>query len=194
MGGVASLLLFLSHGASFLALRTKGELEERSEALAQRLAPAAAGAVCVFAVWTVARQAGADGVEIPSAVLCALAGAAAIGAILRRGGARFGLSALTIVALFAALFVELYPNAIVSSGPGPDLSLYAASSTHYTLTVMTVVAVAMVPIVLAYQAWTYWVFRARLGAEDFEGVHSPIDLLARHGSTDQPPEPVGTSR
>ncbi|HWI71714.1 MAG TPA: cytochrome d ubiquinol oxidase subunit II, partial [Baekduia sp.] len=100
------------------------------------------------------------------------------------------------VALFCALFVELYPNALVSSGPGPDLTLHAASSTNYTLTVMTVVAVLFVPLVLAYQAWTYWVFRARLGAEDFDGVRSPIDLLARNGGEGadpgEPAEPVAT--
>ena len=99
--------------------------------------------------------------------------------VAQRPGQAFGLSVATIVALFAGLFVELFPNAIVSSGPGPDLSLHAASSTSYTLTVMTVVAAVFVPLVLLYQGWTYWVFRARLGAEDFEGVHGPIDLLER---------------
>ncbi len=71
------------------------------------------------------------------------------------------------MAVFTALFAELFPAAIVSSGPGPSLSLFDASSTSYTLTVMTVVAVIFVPIVLVYQAWTYCVFRSRLGAEDF---------------------------
>jgi cytochrome d ubiquinol oxidase subunit II len=182
MGGITTLLLFASHGAIYLALRIRGELEPRARALAGRLAPAAAGAVAVFASWTVARQANGDGVEAASAILCAVAVLCAVSAVWRaadRPAGAFALSALTIVALFAALFVELYPNALVSTGPGPDLSLSAAASSPYTLKVMTVVAVIFVPIVLLYQSWTYWVFRARLGAEDFGEVRSPVDLLAR---------------
>jgi len=184
VGGVASLLLFLSHGASFLALRMRGELEERSRAAARRLAPAAAAAVAAFAAWTIARQAAGDGIEPASAALVVVAALAAAAAVTRTGarpGRAFALSALTIVALFSGLFAELFPNALASSGPGPDLSLNAASSTNYTLTVMTVVAVAFVPVVLLYQGWSYWVFRARLSAEDFGEVRTPVDLLARHG-------------
>ena len=167
MGGVASLLLFLSHGASFLALRTKGELEDRARVLSQKLAIPAAVAVSAFAFWTIGRQANGDGVQAGSAILCAFAVLFAVSAVWRAGnrpGSAFVLNALTIVTLFSALFVDLFPNALVSSGPGPNLTLYAASSTSYTLKVMTVVAVVMVPIVLAYQAWTYWVFRHRVEA------------------------------
>jgi cytochrome bd ubiquinol oxidase subunit II len=197
VGGVTTLLLFLSHGATFLTLRTKGELEARSRAVARALAPAAAAAVAVFSFWTVGRQANGDGVEAASAILAAVAVLCAVSAVWRTGsrpGSAFALNAGTIVALFSALFVELFPNALVSSGPGPDLTLHAAASTNYTLTVMTVVAVVFVPLVLLYQAWTYWVFRARLGAEDFEQVRSPIDLLAHRGagSAGEPPAPAST--
>jgi cytochrome bd ubiquinol oxidase subunit II len=189
LGGVTTLLLFLSHGASFLTLRTHGVLEERARGLTRILTPLASGAVVLFLLWTLARQGGDDGVEWVSAAFAALGAGAAIGAALNaaaKPGRTFALSALTILGLFCALFAELFPDALVSSGPGPSLSLYAASSTSYTLTVMTVVAVVFVPLVLAYQAWTYWVFRARLSREDFDDVKSPIDLLARHG--DQPSE------
>jgi cytochrome d ubiquinol oxidase subunit II len=183
LGGLATLALFASHGASFLTLRTKGVLEERSRAAARTLAPVAAVIVAGFALWTILRQAAGDGVEPVSAVLVGAAAVAAALAAARAGarpGAAFALSALTVVALFCGLFVELFPDALVSSGPGPDLTLRAAASTNYTLTVMTVVAAALVPVVLLYQAWTYWVFRARLGGEDFEAVRTPVDLLARH--------------
>jgi cytochrome d ubiquinol oxidase subunit II len=60
-----------------------------------------------------------------------------------------------------------------------DLSLAAASSSNYTLSVMTVVAVALVPVVLLYQGWSYWVFRHRVGAEDFGEVRTPLDLVDR---------------
>ncbi|QEC49834.1 cytochrome d ubiquinol oxidase subunit II [Baekduia soli] len=183
LGGVVTLSLFAAHGASFLSLRTTGVIEERSRAAARALAPMAAAAVVAFAAWTIVRQGDHGGVQAVSAVLVVLAALCGAGAALRAGvrpGVAFGLSALTILLLFCGIFADLYPNALVSTGPGPSLTLRAASSTNYTLTVMTVVAVVFVPIVLAYQAWTYWVFRARLGAEDFGEIHSPIDLLARH--------------
>ncbi len=194
VGGVTSLLLFLAHGASFLVLRTKGDVQERAQGVARVTVPAAAAAVALFAVWTIARQASGDGVEIASAALMVIAGGVALSAAALRlsPGRTFALTAATIVALFAGLFVELFPNAIVSSGPGPDLTLAAASSTSYTLTVMTVVAAVFVPIVLAYQAWTYWVFRARLGAEDFGDVRNPVDLLAkRTAPAPEPTDPAG---
>jgi cytochrome d ubiquinol oxidase subunit II len=163
LGGVTTLALFLAHGAAFLTLRLRGPLEERARAISRVAGPVAAGAVLAFAAWTVVRN---DFEAVPL-VLCVIAVAAALFATRVSPGRAFGLSAVTIVALFSALFAELFPAAMVSSGPGPDLTLYAASSTSYTLTVMTVVAVIFVPIILLYQAWTYWVFRARLGAEDF---------------------------
>jgi len=76
--------------------------------------------------------------------------------------------------------VSLYPNALPSTtSHAYDLSLAASSSTHYTQTVMTVVAVIFVPIVLAYQGWTYWVFRHRLGRDDFEGTPTPMAVLEK---------------
>jgi cytochrome d ubiquinol oxidase subunit II len=77
------------------------------------------------------------------------------------------------------LFATLYPNVMVSSGPGPDLTIAHAASTHKTLTVMTVVAGVMTPIVLLYQSWTYWVFRARVSADGPGDVKTPLDLLDR---------------
>ena len=182
LGGVTSLVLFLAHGAHFLALRTHGDLHDRATALARRLSPAAAGVVSVFAVATLVAQ---DGVEVVSALFAAVAVLAAAGAVWRcredREGWAFGLSALAVTAMFCSLFAWLFPNAIAGKGGVHDLTLHAAASTHYTLTVMTVVAVVFTPIVLLYQGWTYWVFRKRVGAEDFRPAeHTPLDALA-HG-------------
>jgi cytochrome d ubiquinol oxidase subunit II len=93
-------------------------------------------------------------------------------------GRAFALSAGTVILFTVVLCAALYPNALPSStNHAFDLSLVAASSTSYTLTVMTVVAAIFVPIVLAYQAWTYWVFRHRLGRDDYEGPLTPIGVL-----------------
>ncbi len=185
LGGLAALALMASHGAIFLTLRTRGELVARSRAAARLLAPAAAVPVAGFLIWTAIDQSGAGaGVKVSAtviaalAVLCALAAAALSAG--RRDGLAFAASAGAIVALFASLFVWLAPNALPSSTSHAfDLTLAAASSSSYTLTVMSIVTVVLLPVVLAYQAWTYWVFRHRLGSEAFAAaVARPTPLSA----------------
>ncbi len=183
LGGVATLLLFLAHGGIFLSLRTTGEIEARARAAARAAVPAAAVAVIAFLAWTIGRQADRGGVETAS-LLCAIgSGALLLAALpLARGGMGRAFAATTgaTVLLFCALFTDLFPHVMISSTSAAyDMTLNAAASSNYTLTVMTVVAAVLVPVVLVYQAWTYWVFRHRLGAEDFGDVRSPLDLLDR---------------
>ncbi len=115
----------------------------------------------------------------------------------RTAGWAFGVSAAAIALLFCALFADLFPNALPSTTSAAfDLTLRGAASTSYTLTVMTVVAALLVPVVLVYQAWTYWVFRARLGRADFEEIGGPVDVVAKlTGGTPggTPPAGVGGS-
>lgn len=178
LGGVTTLLLFCAHGTHFLGLRTHGVLRGRAAGAARVLSPAAAVAVTLFAGWTLIDQ---SPLEPLSAVLAAVAVAGAFAAVVRsRAGAEawaFGLSSLTIAALFAALWVWQFPNALRSTDPATHMSLAEAASSQYTLKVMTFVAVALVPFVLLYQGWTYWVFRRRIGAEDFAPGATPLDAL-----------------
>jgi cytochrome d ubiquinol oxidase subunit II len=90
----------------------------------------------------------------------------AAGAVGRgRDGLAFGATAGTMAAVVATIFVNLYPRVMVStSGPADDLTVQNTSSAHYSLTVMTWVAAVLLPLVLLYQGWTYYVFRRRLGA------------------------------
>jgi cytochrome bd ubiquinol oxidase subunit II len=183
LGGLVTLTLFVAHGAIFLSLRTRGELLERSRAIARRLAPLAALLLAGFLAWTAVDQPH-GGVKASAQVIAAVAAACALGAaaMVARGrdGRAFALSAGAIALLFVSLFAELFPNALPSTtSKAYDLTLAAASSTHYTQVVMTVVAAIFVPIVLLYQGWTYWVFRHRLGREDFEGSPTPIAVLQR---------------
>jgi len=180
LGGVTTLALFCAHGTHFLGLRTHGVVRERAARAARILTPAAALAVVAFGVWTLALQ---SPLEPLSAALVAVAAALALGAVYvvatrRRAEAwAFGCSAGAIAALFASLWVWQFPNALTSTRTGTSLTLHAASSTPYTLKVMTFVAVALVPFVLLYQGWTYWVFRRRIGAEDFAPGATPLDAL-----------------
>ena len=68
-----------------------------------------------------------------------------------------------------------------TTDPAGTLTVVNASSTHYTLTVMSWVAVIFTPVVLAYQTWTYWVFRKRIGRADIPAgvaaVIAPAPLL-----------------
>ncbi len=178
LGGIASLVVFLAHGALFLELRTEGDLREKARKMAVRTTPAAALLAALFMVWTLVRQ---DSLEILSLIAAVVAVAGFVFAAVRarnRPGAAFAGTAIGIAFYFIAQFVDLFPNAMVSSIDSAfDMSLNLASSTNYTLTVMTVVAALLVPVVLLYQAWTYWVFRHRLSADGFGDVKSPMDLL-----------------
>lgn len=180
LGGLASLAIFFAHGALFLELRTEGSIREKARRVAVRSTPAAALLAAVFIGWTLIRQ---DSLEVPALISAAIAVLAFIYAAVSaaaKPGRAFAGTAAGITFYFAAQFLDLFPDAMVSSiDTAYNMSLNAASSSNYTLTVMTVVAVLLVPVVLIYQAWTYWVFRHRLSAEGFGDVKSPLDLLGK---------------
>ncbi|HMT05542.1 MAG: cytochrome d ubiquinol oxidase subunit II [Solirubrobacterales bacterium] len=181
LGGLASLAIFFAHGALFLELRTEGEVREKARGVAVKATPVAAVLAAIFMAWTLIRQ---DSLEILALVSAVIAVGAFVFAIFnaKENPARaFAGTAAGIAFYFIAQFVDLFPNAMVSSIDSAfDMTLNVASSTNYTLTVMTVVAVLLLPVVLLYQAWTYWVFRHRLSADGFGEVKSPIDLLDKN--------------
>ena len=165
LGGLTTLTLFALHGAVFLGLRTTGEVRERAIQLALRIAAVVVPVAAAFLLWTQLR----DG-TLASWLLSAAAAVTLIAAIpfIRAGreGRAFALTAATIVLATASLFVTLFPNVMPSTlNPAWSLTVHNASSTPYTLKVMTWVAVIFTPIVLIYQGWTYWVFRRRIGVE-----------------------------
>ena len=158
LGGATTALLFLTHGAVFLALKTDGEVRERAGALAERLA------VGAFAVWAqLAYSVPWTWAATAVAALALLALVATTRA--RREGQAFVASAVTIVAAVVLVFGSMYPDVMPALEPGSSLTVDNASSTDYTLTIMTWVAVVLTPVVLLYQGWTYWVFRKRLTVE-----------------------------
>ena len=183
LGGLASLLLFLAHGAAFLTLRTRGELRERAGRVATPVSIAVIAPLAGFLLWSALDQR-VGGVKASATALAALAVAlaAAAPALLARGrqAGAFGATTGAIAALFAAQLVWLFPLALPSStARALSLTLRAASSSHYTLTVMSIVAVVLLPVVLLYQGWTYWIFRYRLSSEDFAQPPTPGALIER---------------
>jgi cytochrome d ubiquinol oxidase subunit II len=170
--GVTFVLLFAFHGACFLTLRTTGDLCRRVRTASRVLAIPAAGAGAAFLVWTIVVAVDRNDKDVFPPVLpaviaiAALVSAAAL-AHLGRSGLAFALTALGTLSAVATLFTSLYPRVMVSDPSfGNSLTVSNASSAHYTLAVMSVVALIVAPLVLLYQGWTYHVFRHRLGDDE----------------------------
>jgi cytochrome d ubiquinol oxidase subunit II len=167
--GIAVVLVFCFHGATYLTIRTTGDLCERAARAAQRLSLAAALVGSAFLAWTVAVAVDRNDKSVFPPILPAALGIAALVLAtvlvhLRRSGPAFVATALGTVLVVATLFTSLYPRVMVSS---PDfansLTVAGAASAHYTLKVITITALILLPVVLLYQGWTYHVFRQRLG-------------------------------
>jgi len=172
LGGLTMLSLFTLHGAVFLTLKTTGEIRRRAAAAAWAVGAVAVLAGGGFLAWTEAsyRAPGHTGTtgaaSVALATLAALALIAGVAASRAgREGYAFTGTAVAIVAATGALFTALYPRVLPSSvSTAYDLTTANAASAAKTLMVMTVVAAIFLPLVLAYQGWTYWVFRKRVGA------------------------------
>jgi cytochrome d ubiquinol oxidase subunit II len=172
LGGIAFVLLFTFHGSCYLAVRTSGDLCERSRRAARALAVPVIAAGAAFLVWTVVVAVDRNHKDVFPPVLPALIAIAALllaGLFVYRGrsGLGFAISALATLAAVATLFTGLYPRVMVSSTSfANSLTVPGAASVHYTLAVMSVVALLLVPLILVYQSWTYYVFRARITGAD----------------------------
>jgi cytochrome d ubiquinol oxidase subunit II len=177
LGGVVTLTVFLTHGAHFLALKTDGKIRLRAHALAMRLGLVAAVAAVGFLIWSNLMLPALNTKFLVLSIATALIWVGAIVANLkRREGWAFIASSVAITTFVSGLFVALYPRVMPSSrGAQFDLTIFNASSSNYTLKVMTVVAVVMTPIVLLYQGWTYWVFRKRVSASQIQ--HPEVGVL-----------------
>ena len=166
IGGLVTLSVFATHGAIFLSLKTDGVIRDRANALVLKLGAVATVLTVTFLIWTLILVKFDTAVTI-LAVAVAFSWLTALGANLKgREGYSFIFSSLTLGLTVVTLFSALYPNVMPSSlSPEATLDIFNASSTPYTLKVMTYVAVALTPIVLVYQGWTYWVFRKRVSAD-----------------------------
>ena len=162
LGGLVTLTLFWTHGLVFITLKTDGEIKERARALATKVGAGATLLAATFLVWTLVAN-----FSVLGFILSALAAVSLIAGLVanyfKREGIAFSLLVLTIITAVGSLFAALFPNVFPSSiDPAFSLTIENASSSQYTLTVMTWVAVFMIPLVLIYQGWTYWVFRNRV--------------------------------
>lgn len=175
LGGLVTLSVFVTHGAIFLALKTDGTIRERARTIATKVGLFAT--VVTVAFLAIIVTAHNDKLEVYGlAAIVAVAWLAALGANLRgREGYAFLYSSIALAFAVITLFSALYPNVMPSSLlETASLTINNASSTPYTLKVMTYVAVVLTPIVLLYQGWTYWVFRKRISAEQIPSPESGV--------------------
>ncbi|MFB2582120.1 cytochrome d ubiquinol oxidase subunit II [Herbiconiux sp. P15] len=170
LGGLTTLLLFFTHGVVFVSLKTDGEIRERARRLAVRAGAVTIVVAAVFLGWT------SVAFGTPASILLSVAAAVALVAgflanLRRREGVAFAFMAATIGLAVASLFFALFPDVMpASNDPANSLTIVNASSSEYTLQIMSWVALIFLPLILAYQGFTYWVFRKRVTR-----AHIPVE-------------------
>lgn len=174
IGGLTFVALFLTHGAYFVALKTDGPIRTDARAFATKSGLVAAVLAVILLLWL-----GIGHGSIWSWLTTAVAAVCLLGSIAfnARGaeGKAFLGTALTIAFAVATYFCMLYPNVMPSSTDDAfSLTIHNASSTDYTLKIMTVAALVFTPIVLLYQGWTYWVFRKRISTAMIPPAQDPV--------------------
>ncbi|WP_431221178.1 cytochrome d ubiquinol oxidase subunit II [Leifsonia xyli] len=171
LGGLTTLLLFFTHGVVFVSLKTVGDLRLRARRLAMWSGAAAIVVAALFLGWTALSH--FSPVFLALAVLAAVALIASWIANFRGvEGWAFSFLAATIALAVVALFAALFPD-VMPSSPNPEnsLTIANASSSQTTLTIMTWVAAIFLPLILVYQAWTYWIFRKRVTRDHIPQEH-----------------------
>src|SRR5271165_2583467 len=185
--GVTLVALCLLHGATFLKLRTTDEMRERARGLSRPLGFAAIALVLGWVIWTRVLVSGADVPgPIEALALIAVVFAARLAVSAEHDGSAFAASAVAIAATVGTIFVELYPNLMISStNAAYNLTVNNSASGSYALKVMTVVAAVFFPLVLIYQGWSFHVFRARVSAPPAQSEPA--------AAASEPPPSLGTA-
>ena len=189
--GVTLVLLCLLNGATFLCLKTTDDMLERSWQVARRVAPVTGAFVLGFIIWTHVTAGKAFWLNVIE-LLAILAVLAAVWLVYdRREGFAFAATAVTIASCIISIFADLYPNVMVSStNSAYNLTVHNTASGGYSLKVMTVVVIILLPVVLAYQTWTYYVFRRRVSKSEFQPpAPSPGAAPEPEPTTPQPTSP-----
>jgi cytochrome bd ubiquinol oxidase subunit II len=190
--GVTLVAICVLHGATFLALKTTGDMRGRAERLGRQAAPVTGLLVVGFALWThiAAGKGFFPNLLQIAAILAAFAAAWLV--YEHQDGWAFAATTAMMATSVLALFVDLYPRVMVSStNSAYNLTTSNTAAGSYALKVMTIVVAIFLPFVLAYQAWTYYVFRRRIGPGDFAATPSgPTGRPSPDGQVSTPPPGV----
>jgi cytochrome d ubiquinol oxidase subunit II len=176
VGGVALTLLCYLHGLNYIALRTEGPVRYRAKNYAQLLYGVLYFGLVAFAILMYFKtdffQNNFAVTLILLVVIVLLTIIANVSVFRNKEMLAFITSGLTLIALVALLFSGLFPRVLISSIPGNDLLIEHASSSPYTLKVMSYISLTILPFVLGYTAWTYYIFRKRIKHPHEIGVQS----------------------
>ena len=170
IGGLSNTAGFLLIGSIFLSLKTTGELVERAQKIARKLWVAAVILIFALLVTTyiytdILQHLGVDPGVVPIASFAAVL-LTGYFVFRKQNGWAFAMMGVHLALTLVACFQIMFPRVMISStDPAFSLTIYNASSSPYTLKVMSIIALIFLPVVLAYQIWTYWVFRKRVTAE-----------------------------
>lgn len=164
LGGLTLLSFSLAHGASFLALKTTGAVQQRQARLAPRLTVVTLALMSAFTAWTFVSYTDGHRGALAAGLVAVLALVAALLAHARgRHLVAFWLDGLSVAAFVAQIFIGLYPNALPSTiDDGFTLTLADAAAGPTSLQLISIVAAIGIPLVVAYQAWSFWVLRQRV--------------------------------
>lgn len=171
LGGVMFVLLTMTHGLQFITIRTKGDLQERARRLGKRIAPFTiivllAFAVIGYFVSDVFTYHGQWFVIVPILAWISLV----VSAVLNTKASdklAFTFTSISIGLLTLSIFMGMFPRVMISNiSDAYSLTVFSAASGTYTLRLMMIVTVILLPVVLAYTAWTYYIFRKRLTTDD----------------------------
>ncbi len=167
LGGITTVLVFTLHGAIFLSMKTSGHLSQAAHATARKFWLPVAIILFIFLISTyfatdILEHLGVNPGIVP---VMGIAAFLAVGYFLRKGrdGWAFAMTCVTIAFALITMFMILYPRVLISSlDPAWSLTIENAASSQYTLSVLSIIAIFLVPLVLLYQGWSYWVFRKRV--------------------------------
>ena len=165
LGGLTTLLAFLTHGAVFLSLKTADSLRDEAMLWASRLSVAMTVVAAAFLLWTQFAY-GKGWTWAPVLIAAVAALATIVFTWTKREGWAFGATSIAIISTIVTLFGCLYPSVLPSTTDSAySLTIANTSSSHYTLVIMTWAAAFITPVVVIYQGWSYWVFRQRISTD-----------------------------
>ncbi len=167
LGGITALLIFMLHGSLFLSLKLSGELLNKVRAISAKLWLPATAVLFIFVIYGYFETNMFVSLGVNPGITPIFAGISILSVKYfigkKKDGWAFTMSGLSIIFSTITVFIGLFPRVMISSlNMDWSLTIYNSSSSPYTLELMTWIALIFVPFVLAYQAWSYWVFRKRI--------------------------------
>ncbi|AGG66530.1 cytochrome d ubiquinol oxidase subunit II [Corynebacterium callunae] len=164
LGAAAFTALFSMHGLAFIRLKTAGRVRTDAGRVAGRVVTLGAVLGAPFALWT-ALSYGKQWSWIIALLIIVAVLVGGFGLIKGKDFLGFGATSVAVLGVAVLMFSALFPRVMPTTlAGGVDLDIWNAASSDYTLNILTWSAVFVVPVVLLYQGWTYWVFRKRISA------------------------------